>query len=97
MKRNVTLTIPGSVSAGTAVDVSDLVSAVAGIAGTFVATFELMVSFDGVTFSPYGTNLTAPGTWAIPDAAKMVRIDCTAYTSGAATGGLGGVKAARLA
>lgn len=66
------------------VDISHLESYAIMIGGTFVATVSVEISFDGVTWVPHAnfTGKTAPivGDGAIRT--KLLRGNCTAYTSG---------------
>lgn len=65
------------------------------VGGTFVGTVTPQVSQDGVTWAPFGTALTAPGSAVQLDAPfKYIRLNCTAYTSGTIVGMLGASKAA---
>ena len=98
MKRSVSITIQTAVATGTSiVDVSDLVSIFAVIAGTFTATYQIMVSFDGTNFVQFGSNVTAASNVSLPDATVKIRVDCSAYTSGTPTGAAAGIRTLRQA
>ena len=74
-------------------DISDLTSVTVSIAGTFVGTYEVMVSYDkGTSWVQTGSNVTAAGVVSIPDAATAVRVDCSAYTSGTPQAAFSGVR-----
>lgn len=86
-KKTRTLALPASATAGAAVDVSDLTSMVAQLAGTFDATFQVQASYDGTNFVDVSSfSADTGGTIAIPDAAVKVRVNCasdfTSDTSG---------------
>lgn len=57
----------------------------ATVSGTFVGTVQIEISVDGTNFAITGSALTAPGSVAIPQAARKVRSNCTAWTSGTIT------------
>lgn len=78
------------------VEVSDLETAHYWVVGTFVGTLQVQISPDGTNWVNEGSALTAPGYVAIPAAAKQVRGDCTAYTSGTIEGVITGVDEDRL-
>lgn len=90
-KRSMTVAVPASVSTGAAVDVSDLTSIKLSITAVGTATLKVLVSYDGTNFVQYGANVTADADVALPDATKMVKVQCSAYTSGTPVGGLAGV------
>jgi len=74
-----------------AVNVHHLTNVRIGLAGTFVATVYVDVSFDGVNFVPWEAS-TVPGNYyAIPDAAVAFKMRTSAYTSGTPTAGGAGM------
>jgi hypothetical protein len=77
---------------GTAYDVAhaQAASVAVFVGGTFVGTYQVKVSHDGTNFVQYGSNLTAPGVVEIKIPVKMVRVDCSAYTSGQGVASVGG-------
>jgi len=75
-----------SQAANAGVEVSDFESATAWVLGTFVGTVQMQISPDGTNWVNSGSAVTAVATIAIPDTAKQVRFDCTAYTSGTIEG-----------
>src|SRR6185369_1029363 len=85
---------PTSVAAGAATSVADLLSVTAAIVGSFTATYQLQACFDGsgTTFTNVGSAQTSAGNVTVPDGATHVRWNCTAYTSGTPTSGVGGVR-----
>ena len=87
------LAAPTTAAAGAGSDVSDLVSAVAVLAGSFDATYQLQMSLDGTNYVDTGSALVdAAGSVSIPDAAQKVRWNCTEHTSGTPVSSVGGVK-----
>lgn len=60
------------------------------VGGTFVGTVQTQVSLDGgTTWVLFGTAVTAPAAVAYSNtAAVLVRLQCTAYTSGTIVGGM---------
>ena len=72
----------GGTGQNAGVHVGDLETADVWVVGTFVGTLQVQVSPDGTNWVNEGSALTAPGKISIPKAAKQVRGDCTAYTSG---------------
>lgn len=66
----------------TDIDVSDYPRTAVQIYGTFVATVAVEISLDGSTFAPFGAALTAPGIVEVPIAARRLRLNATAFTSG---------------
>lgn len=92
-----TLAVPTSVAVGAAKEVSNLVNVALNIGGVFTATYQLEVSFDGVTFTQHGANATAPVTiTALGYTPKQIRWRCTAYTSGTPTSGYSGLKSGEV-
>lgn len=92
-KRFVAVAIPASVATGAAVDVQDLKSAHLSIAGTFTATYKVLVSYDaGTSFVQFGADVTAAAEVSLPDAAMEVKVQCSAYTSGTPVGACAGIK-----
>jgi len=86
-----------AVETGVAADVGAYATPVGVmVSGTFVATIVIEVSFDGTSWAPFGSALTAPGTVKIDIPVKQVRARCSAFTSGlalawlAAVGNVGG-------
>jgi hypothetical protein len=91
-KKKLSVVAPASVTTGTAVDVSDMTSAVVAVNAIGVGTYAVMVSHDGASFVQHGSSLTADGKVAIDDAVIKVRVDCTAYTSGTPAATVSGVQ-----
>lgn len=79
------IAVPTSVAAGAAIDTGGYPLPAVDINGSFTATYEVQGSLDGTNFRTVGT-LTAAGTIAFTYSPVAVRINCTAYTSGAPTG-----------
>jgi hypothetical protein len=76
---------------GTAVEVSDLEDINLTFTGTFTATLKLMGSADGVKFAQVGADVTGAASVSVTGRWKQLRLDCSAYTSGTASGrGSGG-------
>ena len=67
-----------------AVNVEDLESGSVWVHGTFVGTAQVQVSprLASPSWVNEGSALTVPGRIAIPAGTALVRIDCTAFTSG---------------
>jgi hypothetical protein len=88
----------GAVETGTSANCENLDPVCINVYGTFVGTYTIEGSVDGTNFSPlldiFGNSLaglTAP-TWAqLPAGLKSVRLDMTAWTSGAADANVGGM------
>ncbi len=83
-KRFGSFTDLGSATESDPVDVSDLEAIYVVGYGTFVGTWELQFSMDGVSFNthPTITGKTAAFSGAVGFLCKQVRIACTAWTSG---------------
>lgn len=60
------------------------------VSGTFVASLQVQVSADGVSFADFGSPVTAPGYLALP-ACHAVQIVNT-YTSGTVQIEVGGLR-----
>jgi hypothetical protein len=92
-KRTRAVVVPQVASTnGAATSVADLTSVTVALATVGTATYQLQASYDGgSTFVSEGSALTADGSVAVRDGATHVRWRCTAYTSGTAVSGLGGV------
>lgn len=78
--------------AGNEVDVSDLSNVVVTYLGTWVGTVAVQISQDGVYWTT-PTNMTpanAIGHYDVPVGVRFVRVNCTAYTSGAIQASLTG-------
>lgn len=60
------------------------------VGGTFVGTVQTQVSFDGgTTWVLFGSAVTAPASVSYTNAAAtLVRLQCTAFTSGTIVGGI---------
>lgn len=60
------------------------------VGGTFVGTVQTQISLDGgTTWVLFGTAVTAPASVSYQNAATtLVRLQCTAFTSGAIVGGI---------
>jgi len=80
-----------AVAVNAGINVSDLETADMWVTGTFVATAQVQLSPDNVSWIDEGAALTAPGRVSIPKAAKFVRVSCTAYTSGTVESDVTGV------
>lgn len=97
-KRHTPVPVPAAVALGAnGVDVSDLQSVHLSITAIGVGTYKVMVSYDGgatPTFVQLGASVTADADVSIPDAAQVVRVDCSAYTSGTPKGSISGVSTA---
>lgn len=86
-----TMTELGEVADGDAVDVSNLEKLGVNVAGTFVGTWVLEQSFDaGVTWAQAPANAagvtatgTAPKAYNFDVVPQQIRVNCTAWTSGA--------------
>lgn len=76
-KKHLALTLKGTAGAGTAVDVTDIVSGVIEVTATTwgSGSYSPMVSYDGSHFIALGSALTANGSVNVPDAAVAVRVD----------------------
>ena len=65
----------------------------AAIGGTFVGTVLCEISYNPEaavpTWVPFGSALTAPGTFKVDVPVKAVRLRCSAFTSGTIVGGMG--------
>ncbi len=85
------LDVPASATQGVPQNVDDYEKMGIYITGTFVATIQLQVSGDGVTFHNEGSPLTAPGKVEITIPCLEVRADVTAFTSGAPAGKIAGL------
>lgn len=63
------------------------------VGGTFVGTVLCEISYDpeagSPTWMPFGSALTAPGTFKVDVPCKGVRLRCSAFTSGTIVGGVG--------
>lgn len=59
------------------------------VGGTFVGTVLVEVTYDGVTWTQFGSSLTAPGTAKVDVPVADVRLRCSAFTSGTIVGGIG--------
>ncbi len=75
-----------------AVDVSRLESASMFVSGTFEAVFTIEESADGENFAALEDNqdLEAGGIFPLNSGTKLVRINCTDYTSGTIVSQVGG-------
>ncbi len=86
MGRHVDTALPDLVGTGqnVAVNVEALEESDVWVGGTFVATYTVEASPDGVLFVPVpnGAGLTAPAIVSLPSGTKQTRVDCTAFTSG---------------
>ena len=60
------------------------------VSGTFVASVQAQVSFDGAGFGNYGSPLTVPGYLALPPCHSVQLV--TAFTSGQVDYGIGGLR-----
>lgn len=78
-----------STANSTAVDVSHLTDVQVSLAGTFVATVFVDISWDGTTFAAWG-SLTAPGAYVKVPQCKQFRMRTSAYTSGTPSAGYSG-------
>lgn len=76
--------------------VDDLETADMWVTNTFVGTLQMQVSPDNVNWIDEGSPVTAPARINIPVAAKYVRGDCTAFTSGDISMDVTGVDEDRL-
>ena len=88
MARRVSLNIPvpTAVAAGASISIEECGSSVwAWTSGTFVATFQLQLSQDGVLWTNEGTAITVPGQVEITKLARFIRANTTVYTSGTPT------------
>lgn len=86
--RNINLAAPVAIAAAKAFPtegIGQIWSLIA--AGAFVGTYVLEGSIDGITFVPYSPaiSITVQGVYTVPATAPFVRINCTAFTSGAPT------------
>jgi hypothetical protein len=90
----------GAVAAGTwqsstassaAVDVSHLTDVQVALAGTFVGTVFVDVSWDGTNFAAWG-SLTAPGAYTKIPQCKQFKMRTSAYTSGTPNAGYTGAR-----
>jgi len=78
------LEVPASVAAGAWLSCESLTDMYVTIGGTFVATLQVQYTVRGdANASNIGSALTAAGAVQIPMRAKKIRINTTAYTSGA--------------
>lgn len=83
--------ITGTGLAG-AVDVQEVANGMGlTLSGTFVASVQVLLSFDGVAFVPFEAVKTVAGYYAIPPC-HSVDLDCTAFTSGQVDWQLGGLR-----
>jgi hypothetical protein len=91
-----TLNAPTSAAAGTPFPAKDMRHKTVQISGTFVATCRLQGTIDGATWVDLTADITAPGLHNLVDAAAVewalhqVRVNVTAYTSGAIVATLAG-------
>jgi hypothetical protein len=89
VKRQGSIAVPTSVVAGAAQDISDLTNVKVDLGGAMSATYAIEYSEDNTHFVSAG-SLTAAGEVSVPDCAKQVRVNCTAYVSGTPVGAFGG-------
>lgn len=80
-----------STASSAAVDVSHLTDVQVALAGTFVGTWFVDISFDGTTFAAWG-SLTAPGPYVKIPQCKQFKMRCSAFTSGTALAGFSGAR-----
>lgn len=78
-----TLAVPTSVAAGASKDFSYIRSMRLVVGGTFVATIQLQTSVDGTNWAKIGSDITATGVTEITGNYKLLRINTSAFTSGA--------------
>lgn len=52
------------------------------VLGTFVATAQVQISPDNLTYVNTGAPVTAPGVVTLPTTTRFARLNVTAYTSG---------------
>lgn len=74
--------------AGSAAECAHLEDVAVSVSGTFSATVDVEVSFDGTSFAPHPSlnGQTAPFAGTIGFPCKQVRLNVTAYTSGTLEG-----------
>jgi hypothetical protein len=79
-----TLAVPALVAAGAAQDISQIFEfdGWVTVTGTFVATLQVQLSNDGVTWAQDGANISAPIVQKVSGRAKFIRINTSAFTSG---------------
>ncbi len=77
--------VPAAVDVSPAIDVNRASQKAVQTSGTFAATYDVEGSLDGTNFAavPNGSGLTAPAVVDIPGYYRQLRINVTAYTSGA--------------
>lgn len=96
-RHNVTVNVPVVASTnGTALDVSDLGRKVVTIEGTFTATYQVQINLNpaaaagDASWINEGATITTPGSLEVTKPIALIRVRCTAYTSGTPTGRLTG-------
>ena len=89
-----TLQVMASVAAGAAIDVSQIYEfdGWVTITGAFVATLQVQLSNDGVTWAQDGANISAPIVQKVSGRAKFLRINTSAFTSGTPAGSHYGIQ-----
>lgn len=85
------LETPASVAAGEAQRVDHLVEKTFLVGGTFSATMRLQGSLDGSSWADISGDITAPSALAFSHSVMYVRVNVTAYVSGAPAGSICGI------
>lgn len=77
--------VPQSVATTGAMDVSGAAHIYVQMAGTYTATIDVQLSNDGTNWvtSSSATGLTSGTLTSVPERCKYMRLNVTAYTSGA--------------
>jgi hypothetical protein len=78
----ITLNVPASVAAGSAVNVEKLYYKTIIFSGTFTATLQVQLSNDGSTWVTVGSNVTTASVVRVEEQSKHLRINTSAFTSG---------------
>lgn len=87
------MAVPAAVAAGAAIPVERFTEKSVLFSGVFVATMRVQGSMDGASWADVSGDVTTPQLVEVPHTVRYLRVNTTAYTSGAPAASFGGFDA----